>query len=117
MDKGSLDRFRKSLRSDVTPYTSALVSANNQGRGQNPAEVEERDEGDLANASTANEMSVIQQTQAENLLKAINGALDQIDAGTFGRCRNCGREIGVKRLEAIPWTRYCITCQEVIDNR
>ena len=59
----------------------------------------------------------MQQSQAENLLKAVNGALDQIDAGTFGQCRNCGQEIGLKRLQAIPWTRYCITCQELIDGQ
>jgi len=71
---------------------------------------------EIGRASTITEMSAMQQTQAENLLKAVNGALDQIDAGTFGQCRNCGQEIGGKRLEAIPWTRYCIACQELIDG-
>jgi DnaK suppressor protein len=44
----------------------------------------------------------------------IGAALGRIDDGTYGECLNCGQEIGPKRLEAIPWARYCITCQELI---
>jgi len=60
------------------------------------------------------EMTKTQQTEAENLLKAVNGALDQIDLGTFGRCRDCSREIEIEQLEAIPWVPYCVACQERI---
>ena len=48
------------------------------------------------------------------LLALVDAALKRISQGTFGMCLNCGQEIGGKRLEAIPWTRYCITCQELI---
>jgi lipid-binding SYLF domain-containing protein len=34
----------------------------------------------------------------------------------FGQCLNCEQEIHAKRLEPIPWVRYCITCQELIDG-
>ena len=43
-------------------------------------------------------------------------SLTRINEGTFGECLNCGQEINAKRLEAIPWVRYCITCQELIDG-
>ena len=76
-----------------------------------------KDEGDRATASISTEMAAAQQTQAENLMKSIHSALERIEDGTFGECRNCGQEISAKRLEAVPWTRYCITCQELIDNR
>ena len=79
--------------------------------------LEAKDEGDRATAAMANEMSSIERAQADNLLTAVNAALDRIDAGTFGECRTCHQEIGLKRLEAIPWTRYCITCQELLDER
>lgn len=78
---------------------------------------EAKDEGDRATASTAAEISLVQQTQAEALLRMIGAALQRIEDGTFGECLNCGQDIGAKRLEAIPWTRYCITCQELIDGR
>lgn len=116
MDQQSLERFRKALKERRDALHLRLSTAKRDNFGHRSS-CEIKDEGDRANASITAEMSVLQQSQAENLLKAVNGALDQIDAGTFGKCRNCGEQIGQKRLEAIPWTRYCITCQELIDGR
>jgi DnaK suppressor protein len=50
------------------------------------------------------------------LLGAVEAALKRISEGTFGECLNCGQEINAKRLEALPWVRYCISCQELIDG-
>lgn len=116
MDKKSLKQFRKTLKERRAALHLRLSKSRGELTG-NRSSCEIKDEGDCATASMAAEMSSLQQSQAENLLKAVNGALDQIDAGTFGTCRNCNQEIGLKRLEAIPWTRYCITCQELIDGR
>ena len=44
------------------------------------------------------------------LLTEIDGALDRIRQGTFGRCENCGQEISRQRLLALPYTRYCLAC-------
>jgi len=85
-----------------------------EGTAGAPGASELKDEGDRASASITTEMSAIQQTQAENLLRAMTAALERIRNGTFGECLHCDQEIGVKRLEAVPWTRYCITCQELI---
>jgi DnaK suppressor protein len=71
---------------------------------------------DFHSGPTNAEISAVQKAQAESLLKMINAALGRIDDGTYGECLNCGQEIGPKRLEAIPWARYCITCQELIDR-
>lgn len=46
------------------------------------------------------------------LLKAVQEALREIRAGTFGRCAVCDDEIPLSRLEAISWSPYCIRCQE-----
>ena len=43
---------------------------------------------------------------------AIEDALRRIDQGTYGVCRDCGEPIAPARLNAIPWTRVCITCKE-----
>jgi DnaK suppressor protein len=115
MDKRSLDRFRKSLKEQRDALQLRMVRVSRQDAGRGRADVE--DEGDRANAYLADDMSALEQTQAEKLLLALNAALDRIDAGTFGKCRNCGREIGEKRLEAMPWTRNCIMCQELTDGR
>ena len=46
------------------------------------------------------------------LLRMVEAALRRIQDGSFGRCLSCGNEIDVKRLQFVPWTRYCIQCQE-----
>lgn len=75
-----------------------------------------RDEGDRANASQDKEMTWLLNSQERAQLELINSALSRIRDGTFGECVHCGQEIGSKRLAAIPWTRYCITCQELLEE-
>jgi len=75
-----------------------------------------RDEGDRANASQAKEMTWLRSSQERGLLSLIDAAIARIQGGSFGECLHCGQEIGEKRLSAIPWTEYCITCQELLEH-
>ena len=75
-----------------------------------------KDEGDRANVSLAREMDLGQKSRDRVLLTSLDAALKRINEGTFGQCLNCEQEINAKRLEAIPWVRSCITCQELIDG-
>jgi len=72
-------------------------------------------QGDMADqASGNNEVHIqlkLKQTDAK-ILQAIEEALRRIEKGTYGVCRDCGEEIAPARLNAIPWTRVCITCKE-----
>jgi DnaK suppressor protein len=72
-------------------------------------------QGDLADqASGNNEVHIqlkLKQTDAK-ILQAIEEALFRMEKGTYGICRDCGEEIAPARLNAIPWTRVCITCKE-----
>lgn len=72
-------------------------------------------QGDMADqASGNNEVHIalkLKQTDAK-ILTAIEEALQRIDKGTYGVCRDCGNPIAEARLKAIPWTRVCITCKE-----
>jgi RNA polymerase-binding transcription factor len=72
-------------------------------------------QGDLADqASGNNEVHIqlkLKQTDAK-ILQAIEEALWRIEKGTYGVCRDCGEPIAGARLQAIPWTRVCITCKE-----
>jgi RNA polymerase-binding protein DksA len=49
-------------------------------------------------------------------LAAVDVALARIEAGTYGRCQRCGREISAERLEALPCAAYCIDCQRAVDR-
>src|SRR5688572_16140126 len=72
-------------------------------------------QGDMADQATGNnEVHIalkLKQTDAK-ILQAIEEALARIDKGTYGICRDCGEPIAEARLNAIPWTRVCITCKE-----
>ena len=50
------------------------------------------------------------------LLREVRAALTRIQDGTYGACLNCEEEIGSRRLQAVPWTPLCITCQEQDDQ-
>ena len=56
-------------------------------------------------------------THARGLLQAVEAALSRISEGTFGNCLRCGEEINTKRLEAVPSTRYYLTCQELLEGK
>jgi DnaK suppressor protein len=72
-------------------------------------------QGDMADqASGNNEVHIqlkLKQTDAK-ILQAIEEALARMEKGTYGICRDCGEPIALARLEAIPWTRVCITCKQ-----
>jgi DnaK suppressor protein len=46
----------------------------------------------------------------------INEALERIEDDEYGTCQNCEKEINPKRLDAIPWARYCLNCQELVEQ-
>jgi DnaK suppressor protein len=72
-------------------------------------------QGDMADqASGNNEVHIqlkLKQTDAK-ILQAIEEALERIQKGSYGVCRDCGEPIAEPRLNAIPWTRVCIACKE-----
>jgi DnaK suppressor protein len=47
-------------------------------------------------------------------LRLVEEALDRLDAGDYGTCQACEGPIAEKRLRALPWARYCVTCQDLV---
>jgi RNA polymerase-binding transcription factor DksA len=50
-------------------------------------------------------------------LRQIEEAVHKYEAGRYGICENCGREIDIARLEAIPYTPLCLRCAETVEYR
>ncbi len=50
------------------------------------------------------------------LLSQIEEACRRMDEGVYGMCQACGGELPRKRLEILPWARYCVTCQQIADR-
>jgi DnaK suppressor protein len=52
----------------------------------------------------------------EEEIRAIDDAFKKIAEGTFGRCEECEQEIARPRLEAIPYARHCMQCQQKLEE-
>ena len=53
----------------------------------------------------------------QGTLEQINEALGRIEAGTFGRCEECGEPIAKPRLQALPYTPHCIDAPRKLESR
>src|SRR5438128_11835057 len=62
------------------------------------------------------ELAIRNLDRESNLLRNVRAALRRIDEGSFGVCLHCEEEISPKRVAAVPWTPYCIQCQEAADK-
>jgi DnaK suppressor protein len=103
MDKKKLEYFRKRLETRQKELRH-MVTRNQQEATQDVA--------DRAASSYNKEFLFSQSNNDRQLLLMVDGALSRLREGSFGECASCGKEINAKRLEAVPWTRHCIECQE-----
>jgi RNA polymerase-binding transcription factor DksA len=65
---------------------------------------------DLGSDMFEQELSLDLLENKDTLLAHTVAALERIDKGTFGRCQECGKEIPEERLQALPYTPYCVDC-------
>ena len=97
-----LMKRRQEILDNQKPLADSMIDTNTR-------------QGDLADqANGNNEVHIhlkLKQTDAKILI-AIEEALQRVESGSYGVCRDCGDEISRARLEAIPWTRVCISCKE-----
>lgn len=106
----SLIEIRSRLSGEVNRLIEAVPQKANGG-------------GDLSHVPTHNadrdsegldsELELIH--NEETLLEDVRAALARFDEGKFGQCQECGGEISVTRLEALPYTPYCINCAQKVE--
>jgi len=63
------------------------------------------------------ELAIRNLDRESGLLRQVKLALTRIDDGSYGTCLHCDEEINPKRLAAVPWASFCISCQEMHDRR
>lgn len=71
-----------------------------------------QDEGDKAESSYTKEFLLSLSDSERKQLQLVDEALQRIKENTYGKCQMCGKDVGIKRLKAVPWAPYCIHCQE-----
>lgn len=67
---------------------------------------------DISTDAFEQEMSASLLQNERELQAEVAAALDRLEQGTFGTCERCGRDIGEGRLQAVPYTRFCLDCAQ-----
>jgi DnaK suppressor protein len=62
-----------------------------------------------------NVMLAVSENESRQLF-LINESLERIEDDEYGSCQNCENAINPKRLDAVPWARYCLKCQELLEQ-
>ena len=114
MEKKRLETFKKRLEDRQLELRKTV--SNRQQDGRNQGEDIAQDIADRAASSYNKEFLFTQSTNERQMLGMVDSALARIREGTYGECISCGNEINAKRLEAVPWTRYCIECQDKLEK-
>ena len=113
--KPNLARYRRVLEvksEEVRRSMSAQKAAQVVARLDVPS-----DEGDLSQQHHEEWIFLNRNTIDMKLLREVSDALHRVDHDHYGICLECDEPISAKRLEAVPWARYCVTCQERIAAR
>src|SRR5574340_785088 len=114
MEKKKLDYFKKRLETRQGELRRTVSRTEQDGRSAD--EESTQDIADKAASSYNKEFLFHQSNSERQLLQLVENALSRLREGTFGQCISCTRDINPKRLEAVPWTRYCIECQEKLEQ-
>src|ERR1700674_115539 len=114
MDKKKLEAFKKRLETRQQDLRRTV--SRTQADGRSADEDTAQDIADRAASSYTKEFLFSQSNNERPLLQMVEKALARIREGSFGECIHCGKEINAKRLEAVPWTRHCIECQEKLEQ-
>jgi DnaK suppressor protein len=110
MDKKRLDYYKKRLQTRREELLRIIARTEEQGRT-----ADDDPTVDLADkaANSYTKEFLFGQTDTDRVtLQLINEALERIKESTYGECVNCHQEMQQKRLEAVPWAKHCLVCQE-----
>lgn len=98
---------RAQLRKREQELMHDLDASGTDARDAAPLD-EAEDTTDAAVADEERDAVFVQSDREYEELVEVRDALKRIDAGTYGKCEICGREIESARLDAVPATRYCV---------
>jgi len=110
MDKKTLEYFRKKLECKREELLHTIARIEQEGRAADEDTTVHL--ADKAANSYTKEFLFGQTDHERAILQLVEEALQRVKNGNYGLCVHCGEEIQQKRLEAVPWARHCISCQE-----
>jgi DnaK suppressor protein len=114
MRKREREKFRTLLmqiRKDVTREIQLDMKEGREGEAGDG-----RDTYDIASDERDREINLLLGDRERKKLEQVDDALQRLDAGEYGECEECGGEIASGRLEAMPFSRLCVTCQSEFEQ-
>ena len=114
MRKDRLANFKKRLIEKQRQLVDEVGKSASYGKDQEDDSI--KDLGDQANTAYNREFIFELGNGDRRLLREVVTALQKLDEGSFGSCERCGEPISDKRLEALPFARYCINCQRAAEE-
>jgi len=112
--KKETEKYRRALVEKKDSLSKEMLK--NKDAGQENSEEITQDIADKASSSYTKEFLFSLSDGERVLLQQIDQALVRIDEGSFGLCTNCGNPVPEKRLDAVPWTPYCVDCMELSEK-
>jgi len=110
MTKRQQELLNKKLQDKRRALVAAYVTNKNYGRDTEDGGTQ--DIADKASNAYTKEFLYSLSNTDRNILQMVDEALERLKGGNFGVCVECGEKMLPKRLEAVPWARHCISCQE-----
>jgi DnaK suppressor protein len=111
MSKLNLKDLKKRLTDERTLLIEKL-----KGNDLSVDDAETPDPVDLAVRNySKNVMLAVSENESRQLTE-VDEALLRIEDEEYGTCLNCEKAINPKRLQAIPWARFCLDCQELLEK-
>ncbi len=105
---------------DLESIRQRLVDEESRLRGELETDMEEVPEPMTYGSQAASATQVFDQNRALALreraareLTQVQAAIGRIEAGTYGRCKACGKPIDPERLDALPWAEFDLECQRL----
>jgi len=114
MEEKDIERLRQKLEFQRYETRQCLRSAEQEAQSLSTDSVQ--DSADRSVISVSKEFLFERSSQRRTVLRLIEAALKRISDGSFGVCIGCGNDIPSRRLEALPWTQFCLRCQGEIEQ-
>lgn len=111
MDKRKLKVYRDRLLDRREGLVGQVMEAEQYSRERDSEATQ--DPADMAANAYTKELLFSMSANDRQLLELIDEALERIEEGEFGLCVHCGEPMQEKRLEAVPWARHCLRCQDL----
>ncbi len=115
MDKRSLEKYRNLLEEKRGNLLEAYTKKKSQGSEVGGKE-RAADMVDMATDASTQEFLYSLSNSDRDMLKSVEDALTLMDDNDFGECVECEEKISKTRLDAVPWARYCVSCQELVET-